>query len=681
MSWFSKQKVKEGFGAGGDKARLITSSMVAQTGGSGEIKDVNMSGWFGPLSPIRPVAPDTYRPRQYAYTPGANLLYTPKSEELSGVSFETLRNLADSWDVLRIVIETRKDQIAAAPWAIRVREKPGENISERVKREAEDKKVRELTSFFHKPDGVHHYAKWVRMWVEDMFVIDAVALYMLRDKQGRIATVHPIDGGTITRMLTDQGFTPAPPNVAYQQVVYGTPACNLTTDDLIYSMRNERTCRRYGFSRVEQLLLTINLGLRRLEWLLQYYTSGNTPEALVFLPADLSIDRVREAQEWFDSMLAGNTADRRKLRFLPGYGSGDNARPNVVFPKEPLLKDALDEWLARLVCAQFSVSPQMFERMMNRATATEASDASIEEGLKPDLDEITSINNQIIQLLGYGSEYEFTYQPTRQADAFKQAQTDNIYVGKIKTVNEIRKALGEDPRPEPQCDQIGIFGATGFIPIDTPPQPAMPPGMGMPPGMEAPPGEEEKPEAQNKPPVFPVKGNGNGNGKQEEVPTNGKNPKANGKENAAPSPPRQDNAGGKGGGKAEEEETPSGKKPPPSKKVHKTNGKIPHVYYDNAHGIGAADEFRDVETEGFVRLMTPDEYLTLVDWNGEAEDAVDPLEAEIRDGKPIAAPTLDTNWDDAAGTWNVRGFDGIKRALAVRNIDSTVTIPVRVFPA
>jgi len=33
------------------------------------------------------------------------------------------------------------------------------------------------------------------------------------------------------------------------------------------------------------------------------------------------------------------------------------------------------------------------------------------------------------------------------------------------TVNETRENRGMDPRPEPECDMIGIFGPTGFVPI------------------------------------------------------------------------------------------------------------------------------------------------------------------------------------------------------------------------
>ncbi len=51
--------------------------------------------------------------------------------------------------------------------------------------------------------------------------------------------------------------------------------------------------------------------------------------------------------------------------------------------KETELKSAFDEWLARVVCFAFSVSPQPFTDHVNRATAETAQAAALAEGLAP----------------------------------------------------------------------------------------------------------------------------------------------------------------------------------------------------------------------------------------------------------------------------------------------------------
>jgi hypothetical protein len=489
------------------QALTLGMGEILATGGSQVVEDITQAYWFSALPPVTPMAPSSYRPRQRAFLPGENILWTP-GEDKGGIDYDILRALVDSWDLLRLVIETRKDQLARVAWEIRPKMKPGMTKADIEEQKLDDKQLDALNTFFERPDGVHRYRPWLRMWSEDMLVLDATSLYLERDTSGKIASVHPLDGATISRNITDQGFVPQPPSPAYQQVVYGTPACNLTTDDLIYAMRNERTHKRYGYPATEQILISIGIGLKRQEFISKYYSDGNIPEALCFLPSNLSPDRIKQIQDWFDSVLAGDLAKRRRLTFLPGFGNGrNNARPNVVFSKEALLHDPLDEWLARIVCFAFSVSPQQLIKQMNRASAQQSSSVADEEGLEPALTFVADTNNEIISKLGMSDDYEFAHKAERETDPLKQAQIDNILVGKVYTINETRKKRGDDPYEDPNADKLGTFALTGFIPLDTPPPPPMgalgmgagaPGQSGKPAPSKPAPGQAGKP---NKPPA------------------------------------------------------------------------------------------------------------------------------------------------------------------------------------
>src|ERR1700757_3333716 len=72
--------------------------------------------WFGPLTPNTPLAPPEVAGRQWDYPAGYNL--STLSRPYEPVTFSTLRNLADGYDLLRVVIETRKDQVSRLPWNI-----------------------------------------------------------------------------------------------------------------------------------------------------------------------------------------------------------------------------------------------------------------------------------------------------------------------------------------------------------------------------------------------------------------------------------------------------------------------------------------------------------------------------------------------------------------------------------
>ncbi|MGN8097172.1 hypothetical protein [Methylobacterium sp. 22177] len=56
---------------------------------------------------MRPLAPAEVAGRRFDYPPGYNLNTTARAYE--PVSFAQLRRLADGYDLLRLVIETRKD--------------------------------------------------------------------------------------------------------------------------------------------------------------------------------------------------------------------------------------------------------------------------------------------------------------------------------------------------------------------------------------------------------------------------------------------------------------------------------------------------------------------------------------------------------------------------------------------
>jgi hypothetical protein len=450
------------------EALRLSMKDILAPGQSETIQDLASDWYFSANQPVRTTAPSSYRPRQSGFIPGANQIWTP-GDDKGAISFDALRILADSLDLLRIIIETRKDHVAKLNWQINVKLKRNESPSAKKERALADPNVKKLTDFFKKPDGFHTWRQWITMLLEDTLVIDAASIYIERDLQGRIASLMPIAGDTINRLLTDQGITPRPPDPAYQQVVYGTPAAKFTTDDLLYAMKNERTNRRYGYSPVEQILVTIAIALKRQEFQLAYYTSGNMPEALCFLPPNLPPDRIKQVQEWFDTVLAGDLQKRRRLTFLPGYGtsaSGGTAYPNVIFPKEVLLKDAMDDWLVRVICYAFSIDPQPLQQSTNRASAQSLNTLSIIEGIQPTKAYVEQdICNRIIEMMGLSEDYEFAWEDDREVDPLKQAQIDNILCPKILTVNQILESRGLDRREEPQCDMVGVYGVNGFIPI------------------------------------------------------------------------------------------------------------------------------------------------------------------------------------------------------------------------
>ena len=258
----------------------------ANIGAAGEA-----ANWFGPLDPITPLAPPEVAGRQWDYPSGYNLSTLLRPYE--PITFSTLRGLADGYDLLRLVIETRKDQAARQSWSFVARDKSSRTTMDAAR-------IAALTSFFGRPDGIHGFAEWLRMLLEEVFVTDAPALYMSRDRSGRLKALLPLDGATIKPVIDPWGRPPQPYYedgklvypAAYQQILKGYPAIDYSMRDLIYRPRNLRVNRVYGMSPVEQVVTTVNIALRRQLYLLDYFSEGNIPDSLIGVPESWTPDQI-----------------------------------------------------------------------------------------------------------------------------------------------------------------------------------------------------------------------------------------------------------------------------------------------------------------------------------------------------------------------------------------------------
>lgn len=399
----------------------------------------NADGWFDAGEPLAPVAQQA-EGRRFDYEPFYNVGHS-KPREQEAIGFAQLRALADNYDVLRLVIEKRKDQMEGLQWTIQKRDiaSTANNESQR-----KDRKVDEAIAFFQSPDKEHTWSDWLRILLEDLFVIDAPCIYPRKTLGGDLYALEVIDGATIKRVLDNTGRLPLPPDTAYQQILHGMAAVDYTADELVYRSRNNRSYKVYGYSPVEQIIMTVNIALKRQIHALEYYTAGSVPDALVGVPEAWSADEIQRFQEYWDLLLSGETVERRKMRFVPGELSR-----NFKETKQPPLKDVYDEWLARVVCFAFSVEPTPFVAQVNRSVAETSREQSLSDGMSSLKNWVKALIDDVLARYMDMAAYEFVWKEEESLNPKEQAEIYAIYKNAgILTADEIRAELGKEPLPE-----------------------------------------------------------------------------------------------------------------------------------------------------------------------------------------------------------------------------------------
>jgi hypothetical protein len=452
----------------GGPPSVITARPSVYSDGSGAnpppfIDDVDMAGnWYSPFQPVWPFGPPfVNRPREWDYPVGYNLNFI--NERITYM--QILRAMRQSWGVLAGVIETRKDQLLRIPWTIQVKDKP----------RATNAGVKAMRKFFSSPDSKIRYNQWARKVLDDLFVIDAPAIFFSRDRRGRPLSAEAIDGATIFPLIDDMGRRPGSVveindagmqylkrQPAFQQIIKGLPLVDLDESQLLYAPMRPRTdLPVFGFSPIEQILIEATEAARKTQYQVNFWSEGTIPDLIVTVPDNWSPRQIAMFQGHFDAMLSGNLRLKSKVRFIPG-----GMKPfDIKNSSGESLWSQRDETLIRLCCYVYSVSPTPFVKQTNRATAQNAQETAQEEGLYPLMSYWKEvIIDPIIEMHGM-DDVEFTFLPRPEVDMKKQADIHQIYVRDgLMTVNEAREQLGLEPIEG--GDVPMIFTQAGAFPLD-----------------------------------------------------------------------------------------------------------------------------------------------------------------------------------------------------------------------
>jgi Phage portal protein len=431
------------------------------------IRGISQESWYSPLQPIKPMAPAGTEPKGFQFWAGQNLLWTPRPD--AELSAGDLKQLAQ-YPLARVCIENVKDSIGRVPWEVQLKRQPGESKKQAAKRAKGNADLVKLNKFFEHPDREHNWTEWIRPLLDDMLVIDAATILVRKTFNGEVVELPVLRGDSIVRYIDNDGYTPVPPSPAYAQIWWGIPLVDLTTDQLIYRPRNivprnTVSSQLYGMSPTEQMAAEIQIGIKRLEFVLAYYTEGSIPGVVQVVPRGTTPDKISEAMNWMNSELAGNLAARRQWRMVQGFAE-DGKTDQIIMAKEPLLADAFDELHIRKICYAYGTSPQRLMRMMGTRNASEQQEAAELEGLIPWLIWLKGVRDHIVQRIFGFADFESTFDAAREPDPEKLANSLKTMVScGLITENEAREDLGKEPNDTPEADMLGIVTGTGFVPL------------------------------------------------------------------------------------------------------------------------------------------------------------------------------------------------------------------------
>lgn len=456
---------------------------------------------FGPLfplvtDPIDPNRPDTRRPepRIGEYPVGWNL----PGESYRAIPFQTLKEAARNIDILRRCIEIRKSHITGLRWTWRVSDDYVEaELAHRTGTSRADlmselndkysKDIKRLNEFWRRPWKSNNmsFRSWISMALEEILVLDALAVYPRMTFGGDLIDLEILDGATIKPLRDWRGALPLPPNPAYQQELWGFPRSEFTAttvdteegtvvpnaymaDQLYYYHHFQVPDTPYGYSPVEQALASARLYLNRQGWMLSEYDDGTMPLTWLVPEANgeqLTLSQRREWEEAVNDELAGNTPNRYRIKITPkGF------KPEQTKTIDSQFKPDYDQHLITLMASHLDITMAELGFASSKGLGAQGyhegeEDVQNRKATRPTCEMLQEIIQDLSRMyLNAPPELEFYFENLDSEDEAAQEEIDSnrLRDGRI-TWNEYRDRVGMPRYGFAEADMPAIITPRGVI--------------------------------------------------------------------------------------------------------------------------------------------------------------------------------------------------------------------------
>lgn len=364
-----------------------------------------------------------------------------KSRNKPGLDYRSLRNLSKNNDIVRIVIDRVKHRVTKTPYVVKAKDE-----SQQEKLQPFIEYIEKILSYPNNNDDT--FRTLFSKIVEDILVIDRGCIEKVRNARGEIVQLYHVDGSTIYPNIDEYGLYQEP---AYFQFLAGEqkPTAELEdTDLLLFIMNPQSVAGHYGFgsSPVENVVSTVLTSLQAMTYNADYFDSEKVPPFWANLAGVDQNELVRFKQA-FDTQL-------NKGNWSSPFTNAEKADIKTLRPSNQDMQFyELNIWLARIVCAEFEISPQEIGLTMdvNRSTAEEQGNITA-EGIDNVLRVISEeINNDLIGDLAENiderfNDIEFIWDTSKEIGEKERAEIDKIHIeAGLRTADELRARDGLEP--------------------------------------------------------------------------------------------------------------------------------------------------------------------------------------------------------------------------------------------
>lgn len=351
--------------------------------------EIYTAGTFAPGMPIRPIpaqsppdGSDRPEPRRRQYPVNINYPVGIPGTEMGQrkLSFATMRQWYSNYSVVTACVDLRVDEILALEFDIKPTKIAMQAMhTDKAMRDDFLMRQQQARTFFSRPDyNFDSWHSWMKLILQDLFIVDGACLYMHKSTTpgkgvlgSNLAALPYIAPDTIKPILGMLGEVPLPPNVAYQQYIWGVPRAEFVrpmdeeedsglvrqyaADQLMYLMTSPQTNTIYGFSGIEKAIIPIMSGLQYQEFQGGWFTQGSIPDTFIIVGDPEMPQGLRNDLEQALNQTGSDLGNRLKIRVLPADTKIEPMR-QIELADQNFMNVLYDQ-----VLMNFQIKPSEFE--------------------------------------------------------------------------------------------------------------------------------------------------------------------------------------------------------------------------------------------------------------------------------------------------------------------------------